>query len=176
MILWTLITAVFASPNGVHSIAEAHRFSLSEPMSFHWTAGSPAMDKGTILVVEVDPDMATPSQGTGATLFIGSTPAAVTHPGFRDGYMVVFVPGHLDLDSTKVFWAESERLPERTTVQQGADLSESTPPGNHRPARIHGPIALKNERMLYGLIADLIIRYAPADSDFAHGYRLAAEQ
>ena len=175
MVLWALITAAFASSDGVLSIAEVHRFSLSEPMTFHWTAGAPAMDKGTILVVEVDGNTAKPRQTAGATLFVGSAPAAVTHPGYRDGYMVVFVPGHIDMNETRVFWGHPERLPEQISLRQGAELSASDPTPVLRPERIFGTIELKNERKLYGHIAELIIRYAPADADFAHGYRLAAE-
>ena len=176
MVLLTLIAAAFASSSGVHSVPEAQRFSLSEPMAFHWIAGSPTMAKGTILVIKVDADMAKPRQAVGPTLFVGSTPAAVTHPGYRDGHMVVFVPGHPDLESTPVFWAQPEGLPEQISVQQGTELSANAPPIVHRPERTSGPIAVRNERMLYGHISDLIMRYAPADADFAHGYRVAADQ
>ena len=176
MILWALIAGVFASPGGVHSVAEIHRFSLSEPMRFHWAEGAPTMDKGTILVVEVDADMAKPTQAVGSTLFVGATPAAVTHPGYRDGFMVVFVPGHPNIGTTPVFWAQADRLPERTSLQHGTKLSENAPGIAHRPARTLGPVLLQNERMLYGRIAELITQYAPADADFAHGYRLAADQ
>lgn len=175
MFIVSLIAAAAAMTPGVLSVEYVQPFSLEEPITYHWRQDAPAMTDGTILVVRVDSTVARPKQAEGPTLFVGNTPAAVTHPGYLDGHMVVFVPGHPKLDLTPVFWAQSG-LPERTTVADGLAFASQYSADDQAVSPAQPPLALRNERSLYGVIADLILRYAPSDTEFAQGYKLSADQ
>ena len=176
MLLISLISAALATPpQKAVEVKLAQYFEVNEPITFHWQAEQPSFKNGTILVLAVNKAQALPRQTQSPTLFVGNSPAAVTHPGYLDGRMVVFVPGHTT-DSTPVFWADS-KLPEQMTVTDGNELLAQVP-SNGTSAWTAERTTLKfhNEANLYGHIAELIEKHAPQDIDFAHGFRMAAEQ
>ena len=176
MLLFSLIPAVLAaSPESTVEVKRAQYFELSEPMTFHWQAGHPTFKRGTILVLAVNKAMARPRQAQSPTLFVGNTPVAVTHPGYLDGQMVVFVPGHT-AGATPVFWADT-KLPEQITVEDGNKLLALNQTDSPLSWTVdERTLTFDNQANLYGHIADLIEAYAPQDQDFANGYRMAAEQ
>lgn len=175
MFIVSLITAAAAMTPGVLGVEHVQPFSLEEPITYHWRHDAPPMTDGTILVVRVDSTVARPQQADGPTLFVGNTPAAVTHPGYLDGHLVVFVPGRPNLDLTPIFWAQSG-LPEQTTAADGAAFASQHSASPQAASAAQPPLALRDERRLYGVIADLILRYAPSDTDFARGYQRSAGQ
>lgn len=180
MILFSLISVALAAPPvGVHGVTLVQPFELKQPMAYQWQAGAPSMNSGTLLVVQVDPKQAIPRQAGGSNLYIGGVPAAVTHPGYTDGNMVVFVPGSPDWSTTPIFWAEGD-LPERTTLSDGLELAKAVGADPFPVAEMNRvtlpAIAVNNESELYGHVAGLIEVHAPADRAFAHGYRLGAGQ
>lgn len=176
MLLFHLISAVLAAaPQSAVEVKLAQYFEVTEPITFHWQADQPTFTNGTILVLAVNKAQALPRQAQSPTLFVGNSPAAVTHPGYLDGRMVVFVPGHTT-GSTPVFWADSN-LPEQITVADGNALLAMVR-ADDSPSWTVEKSTLKfgNEAKLYGHIAELIETHAPQDIDFAKGYRMAAEQ
>jgi len=180
MIFLSLISAVLAAPPaGVHGVTLIQPFELKQAMTYQWQAGAPPMKTGTLLVVQVDPKQAVPRQAGGSNLYIGGTPAAVTHPGYKDATMVVFVPGSPDWSSTPIFWAQGD-LPERTTLKDGLQLAKTIGADPFPAAEMNRvtlpPIVVNNESDLYGHVAGLIDAHAPADGDFANGYRLGSSQ
>ncbi len=179
MFLFTLLAAALAGTSpGINGVELIQHFQLDEPMSYHWRADAPDIKEGTLLVIDVDEQQARPRQTAGPGLFVGDTLAATTHPGHTNGRMVVFVPGRVDLKHTPIFWANSD-LAERTTQADARKLAESVSVTRLSSQAINGAqipgIHVSSETQLYVHIADLIERYAPADADFAKGYRLAGE-
>ena len=180
MIPFALISAAIAgSPDGALSLDSVEHFTLGIPLEYPWKAGAPQVNQGTLFVIEIRPDSAHMAQAGGPVLYVGTTPAALTHPGTTDAHLVAFVPEHIDLSKVPVFWGPSD-LPERVTPAMGQAALQQTSARPFTPAEVNSAGEPKqhftNEAALYGRIAELIEVHAPADADFAHGYRLGSNQ
>jgi hypothetical protein len=179
MITFALMsTALAASPDGMVALDSVEHFTLAVPVPYPWLAGAPPVQQGTLFVIEISPGTAHVSQADAPVLYVGATPAALTHPGTTDAHLVAFVPQHLDLSVTPVFWGPTD-LPERVTPAMGKAALQQTTVRPYSPAQVQAAQLPKRhfsgEAALYGRIAELIEIHAPADSDFAHGYRLGAK-
>jgi len=180
MIAFALMSAALAaSPNGIVALDSVEHFTLDTPLRYPWMAGAPTVRTGTLFVIEIDPGTNHVAQSDGPVLYVGTTPAALTHPGTTDSHLVAFVPQHLDLSVTPVFWGPTD-LPERVTPAMGKAALEQTPVKPFSIAQVHAAEEpkrhLSDEAALYARVAELIEIHAPADVDFAHGYRLGANR
>ena len=180
MITFALMSvALAAPPDGVLALDSVEHFTLDAPLRYHWVAGAPSMQQGTLFVVEISPDSAHVSQAGGPVLYVGTIPAALTHPGVTDSHLVAFVPQHVDLSATPVFWGPPD-LPERVTPSKGQAALQETSAKPFSPNQVRDATVpqrhFDHEAALYVRIAELIEAHAPADLDFAHGYQLGGNQ
>ena len=180
MIAFALMSAALAaSPDGMVALDSVEHFTLDTPLRYPWMADAPTVRNGTLFVIEIDPGTDHVAQAGGPVLYVGTTPAALTHPGTTDAHLVAFVPDHLDLSVTPVFWGPTD-LPERVTPVMGKAALQQTTARPFSAAQVQAAASperhFSDEAALYGRVAELIEIHAPSDSDFAHGYRLGAKQ
>ncbi|MGB0639189.1 MAG: hypothetical protein ACPGTU_07655 [Myxococcota bacterium] len=179
MLLFTILSTALAANPGIIKLDHAQHFTLNAAAKYEWQANQPSYSKGTVFVVQVDPKKAQVRQVGGPVLYVGSVPAARANPGQIDGHIVAFVPGHINLETTPIYWGPPG-LPEQTTKQDGFTTlaqSDARPFSSVETAESAAPtIELETREHLYSHMADLIDHHAPADGDFAHGFRLAYGQ
>ncbi len=178
MFAFALISAAIAaspSSGGIKGLAHVETFTMSEPGHFAWNVLGDEFISGTMVVVKVDKEMARVRQVGGPVLFIGTTPAARLNPGHVDGHVVAYVPGTIDLSVTPVFWGPSvlpEQVDPATQGEQFLRESGAKPFTEEMVDRASRPTKhLPNQKGVQRMAADLIDLYAPADADFARGYR-----
>ena len=111
---------------------------------------------------------------------MGTTPAARLNPGYLDGHIVGYVPGHVDLSETPVFWGPST-LPEQ--VKPGVHGEQALRQANAAPfpaqivaSATHPTQQLSDQKAIQLRAAELIDRFAPGDADFARGYRAGQQR
>ena len=129
--LIALVTAALAGPSpGVLFLDHVEQFTLQTPSQYVWNSDRPSFAQGTLFVVAVDREVATVRQAGGAVLYVGNTPAARLNPGHLDGRIIAYVPGHVDLSKTPIFWGPST-LPERIRPsidgQKALELAKAEP-------------------------------------------------
>ena len=172
MITFTLLaSALAANPPGIIALDHIEHFTLTQPAKYWWNADPSHFSKGTLFVVEVDPDWALTRQMGGHVLYVGNTPAARLNPGHHDGHIIAYAPGHIDFLTVPVYWGPST-LPERVHPENegvkaraefgGLPFLEADVLDAHRQASM-----LEDHLALELKAAALIILHAPKDSDFA---------
>ena len=173
--------ALAAAPSeGVSSLAHVETFSVTQPALFAWNAEARTFTTGTLFVVAVDKKHAKVRQVGGPVLYVGTTPAARLNPGYLDGHIVAYVPGHVDLSETPVFWGPST-LPEQ--VKPGVHGEQALRQANAAPfpaqvvtSATHPTQQLSDQKAIQLRAAELIDRFAPGDADFARGYRAGQQR
>jgi len=164
----------------VRSLLYARAFTLRQPYVYPYLREAPAISRGTLLVLEVDPEVARPRDVDVPVLFAGDTPVHLTNSGYPSGRMIVFIPDGIDLAHVPVFFGSTE-LPERMDRARGA-LEANT--AMARAARPFAPdvramsfvaggatLELAGSVALFRAVADLIDLYAPEEHELAEIYR-----
>jgi len=164
-------SAVSAAPP---QLLLAQHFTLQQAHTYHWTAGAPQIVEGTIVVVKVDRTDAQVRQVGGPVLYVGSTPAERANNGDLDGAVIAFVPGHVDLSQTPIFWGPPT-LPERVDAAAGAralaGATVSTPSPHSVRALQKTAMRVADTAALYRHLSDLIDAHAPSEHMRARTYR-----
>ena len=179
----TYATPVVPTDNGgaVRELLYARPFEVNDPFTYWWTAERPEIGAGYILVVAVDPEFAKPRQVDMPVLYVGHTPAQLTHVGYESGHLVVIVPATVNLATDPIFFGSLE-LPERVDAARGAQEMAAALTLGIRPVaedKLSAALAAGGETLrevdLEGVmltVADLIDEYAPDESEVAESYRL----
>jgi len=158
------------------ALLHVQNFSLEQGHTYTWTAARPTITEGTIVVVEVSKADARVAQVGSAVLYVGATPAERANNGDQDGRIIAFVPGHVDLSATPIFWGPPT-LPERVDAAAGrAALKANKVPALKTEViqtATQPAVHLTNTAGLYRHLADLIDAHAPGDHAWAEGYRRA---
>lgn len=175
----SLAEARALAPRGVNGVVLVQTFTLEAPFTYGWRAERPAVDEGTILVVEVDPVMSVPRAVGAPVLYVGDTPAARMSWGASDTRMLLLVPGRPDLSETRVYFG-SDTLPERVDVQRGAAELAAAVGAGVRPfsasevaAATVAPVRFVDASALQRHLADLLVEHCPGDAERAEGWRLS---
>ncbi|UCF68106.1 MAG: hypothetical protein JSV80_02055 [Acidobacteriota bacterium] len=100
------------TPTRVDGLLYARAFTLENGFSFDWRAERPLVTEGTLLVLEVDPDLIFPREVAEPVLFVGSHTAERISRGNGSGRVVAYVPARVDL-SVEPIWFGRPELPER---------------------------------------------------------------
>ncbi len=103
----------------VGGLLHAQRFVLNQPHAYSWMKDHPAITEGTLVVLEVDPECARPRQMAMPVLYAGSVPIEIAVDGYPSGRLVAFIPGHVDLTATPLYYGAAD-LPERVDASCGA--------------------------------------------------------
>jgi len=97
-------------------VTEAYPFTLAEPTTHYYRSEQPSFDRGTLLVLQTDPEMLIRRQTAEAVLYVGAETATRVNNGDESGYLVAYVPGEVDLSTAPVYFGEPA-LPEQADGQ-----------------------------------------------------------
>jgi hypothetical protein len=174
ILLLTLSSLSTAALAGPPSLILAQQVQLSQPHAYLWTAEQPQITRATVVVVSVDSEDAQVRQVGGPVLYVGAVPAERLNNGDIDGAIIAFVPGHIDLSQTPIFWGPPT-LPERSSPSEREAALQQTvaqpTEAGRLTARTLQPIHLKDTAGLYQYLADFIDTYAPGEHERAQAYR-----
>ncbi|MCK6504892.1 hypothetical protein L6R53_16090 [Myxococcota bacterium] len=150
-----------AAPIG--SVALAWPFSVDQPFPHAWRADQPAVREGLVLVVGVDPQVARPRQGPHPVLYVGDMPAERLSWSATAPWLVVLVPGPVDLARTPVFWGD-ETLPEQVDPEHGQAQLEAARQAGIAPLAPQAtalPLRVADQQALLQAVAPLVQQWAP---------------
>ncbi len=168
-------------PTGAKKLLVAKSFTLGAEYEYLFSKDKPKVKEGTVLVVQVDPEMSKPRQTEMPILFVNRRPAEITNFGLEKGNLVVIVPGKLDLENARVYYG-TPGVAEQVDAAKGTQELAAAEKAGVRPfskrevtralRRGGDAIQVANVGELYsGLVADLIERFSPAEKEQADGYR-----
>jgi hypothetical protein len=146
----------------VLDLLHVQRFTLEELHTYRWMKDHPAITKGTLVVLEVEPECARPRQVAMPVLYAGHVPVEIARDGFPSGRLVAIVPGHVDLTETLIFYGAPD-LAERVDRTRGEEelasaLAEGITPFSSKVvtgASGGGVLRLVDTTDLYGAVAEI---------------------
>lgn len=106
-----------ATPAAVDGLVAAKRFELDSPFRFGWSADRPWVDRGWILVLDVDPALAWPRESAQPVLYVEDRTAMFGPVAPGTGRLVAIVPGDVDLTRAAIRFGEPG-LPERVDAER----------------------------------------------------------
>ncbi len=174
-------TVVFAAPPPVpttpapiKALLFARPFVLEEGFPFDWRRERPLVKEGTLLVLEVDPDLVYPRQTLEPVLFVGDQTAMRLNVGYISGRVIAVVPGTEDLTH---IWFGTPQFPENVTVEIIAGEKMLAEEKGLLPLSIGtvntalegggAPLRVSNFNALLEEAARLIRLYAPDENELA---------
>ncbi len=162
------------TPAPIKELIIARPFILQDGFRFDWRQEQPTVNRGFLLVLEVDPDLVYPRQVAEPVLFVGDQTAMRLNVGYISGRVVAVAPHTQDLAR---IWFGTPQLPEAVTAeivsreQRLADNKGIHPlsSGKVDAALSRGgpPLRLANFNALLKEAAELINQYAPDENDLA---------
>ena len=166
--------AVPSTPAAVDDILYARTFTLEKGYAFDWSKERPLLTEGTLLVLQVKPDLVFPRQAAEPVLYVGNRTAERINIGYRSGRVLAIVPGKVDLTRTPV-WFGTPELPERVdgNIAQG-ELAVANAAGikpfsaeQVRAAYTRGGkgITLADRDALRPLLAGLLAQYSSVETE-----------
>ncbi|HVP13395.1 MAG TPA: hypothetical protein VMV94_19640 [Phycisphaerae bacterium] len=178
--------AAGSSPAGVDNVVYARYFTLDEGYPYYWSVERPTLTTGTLLVVKTEKPPAIPRQVAGPVLYVGDSPAWRLNQGYESGYLVVIVPGKVDLGQAPIWFGESG-LPQqvdRATAQVQLALAEKAGIGPFSGERVKSALAAGGEAvkaadlraLLREEVAGLIVKYSPQEEQLARDLRAAGPE
>ncbi|MEM7260678.1 MAG: hypothetical protein AAF488_01715 [Planctomycetota bacterium] len=171
-------TPVIPTDHGaaVQSLIYARSFTLETPFRYDFNADRPEVAAGTIIVLEVDPELVKPRQVHAPVLYVGESPAMIINQGYTTGRLIAIVPSSVDLATAPVFFGSVE-LPERVTAERGkAERVAAEAMGivpfrpeviANRVEQSGGILATSDLDYLMLELAELVFRYCPDEIDLA---------
>ncbi|CAB1078774.1 hypothetical protein D1AOALGA4SA_6505 [Olavius algarvensis Delta 1 endosymbiont] len=163
-----------STPAAVEDILYACPFILEKGYAFEWRRERPILTKGSLLVLKVNPDLVYARQALEPVLYVGAQTAERVNNGYRSGYVIAIVPGHIDLTTTPI-WFGTPELPERVddkiiqTELARAKAAAIEPFSAERVAaaltRGVEPLKLTDRDALRPHFVRLLQKYAPDEKD-----------
>lgn len=147
----------------VSGVAMVQPFALEQPYRYRWHADGRAVSEGLLLVLAVDAEVARPRQGPQPVLYVGDTPAERLSWSATAPWLVVLVPGPVDLARTPVYWGD-ETLPEQVDAAHGAaqlDLARAAGLAPLPPMAPAPMLRVTDVGALHQAVAPLVARWAP---------------
>ena len=163
------------TPAPVDDVVYARTFKLNEGFRFDWAKEPFTATEGTLLVLKVKPEYAVPRQAFEPMLYVGDHAAMKLNSGETSGYLVVVVPGEVDL-SKALIWFGTPSVAERVdnaTVQAERALAEKAgvkPLTAEKAAKLRGGDRINAADfsvLLREHAAGLIEQYCPAEKERA---------
>jgi hypothetical protein len=166
------------TPAAVDDVVYARTFKLDQGFLFDWAKEPFTATEGTLLVLKVKPEYAVPRQSFEPVLYVGDYAAMKLNTGEKSGYMVVVVPGEVDL-SKALIWFGTPSVAERVdnaTVHAEQALAVKAgikPLGAEKAARLRGERINSADFsvLLREHAAGLIEQYSPAEKERAASLR-----
>lgn len=163
------------TPAPVDDVVYARTFKLNQGFQFDWAKEPFTVTEGTLLVLKVKPEYAVPRQSFEPMLYVGDHAAMKLNSGETSGYLVVVVPGEVDL-SKALIWFGTPNVAERVdnaTVRAEQALAEKaglTPLSAEKAAKARAGERINSADfsvLLREHVAGLIEQYSPAEKERA---------
>ncbi len=159
------------------TLVESWPFAVAEPYAHTWQSEQPQVSRGVMLVLAADREMLHPRQGLEPVLYVGGRTAERVNTGELSGYLVVLVPGDVDLADSPIFFG-TPALPEQVDAGRiAAELASARRKGVRPPdaamvaKAARRAIEVKDQHELYLEAAMIIERVSPNESDLVNGLR-----
>lgn len=108
--------------HAVRQVVSVVPWVLDQPYTYAWSAERPSVDRGLLVVLDVEPSWLLPSNTHQAVLYAGAVPVERLNTGFPSGRIAVLVPFAESLADT-VFAFGGYELPERVDAAFGAEVA-----------------------------------------------------
>ncbi len=165
------------APTASLDVVYARAFRLAAPYHHTWRADGADVLTGTLLIVDLDPELVLPMDGLQPVLYVGDQVAERVNHGYPSGRVVTIVPDSAqDWSSAPIFMGTPE-LPERVDAARIADeRALAVAAGIRAPlatrvdqARRAGgePLRLADRSALEREAARLVIEYVPDEAEWA---------
>jgi len=151
-------------------------------MRFDWCKEPFDLNRGTILVLKVKPELVIPRQSEEPVLYVGRQTAMRLNHGNESGHVIAVVPGDVDLTKDPI-WFGTPALPERVDeatiktecakAQQAGIKALSAEQARAAQARGGTRLNASNMQVLLSdTISGLIEQYSPQEKRLAEQWRL----
>ncbi len=161
----------------VVTLVESWPFAVAKPYVHTWRKEQPLVSHGQMLVLSADRDLLHPREGLEPVLYVGNQTAERVNVGESSGYLVVLVPGDVDLASAPIFFG-SPALPEQVDAATIAREVAAATKSGVRPAgaaaaasAMRRVIEVADDHELRLEAATLIERVSPSEVDLVSGLR-----
>ena len=166
-------------PAPVDDLVYARRFTLTEGYRWGWRADEPATKVGVIVVLRVDPQLVIPRNSLSPILYARDRMLQALNFGHKSGHVIGLIPGEVNLSETLI-WFGSPTAPGRVTPQSiraeraQAEKAGIRPfPATKIERATKAPVEAPDlDSLLRGELADLVLEYAPEESNLARKWRL----
>lgn len=170
------------APVSVDGVLYARSFHLQRPYTHRWRAEQPSVDRGLILVLAAKPGLLVPRQGLESVLLLGDQTVERVNRGDGSGHLIVLVPDSPGAPGNGAglaglrAWFAAPALPEEVDAawiaveRSRADAVPVLGPSAAAALERNGdPLLLVDRLALEHFAAELILLYAPDESEHAAG-------
>lgn len=167
-----------AYPVAVEDLLYARPFALASGYRFSGNQEEPATIKGLIVVLRVDPSLVVPTESPEPILYAGDQPVQRLNWGHPSGHVIGIIPGAFDLATQPVWFGEPEissrSTPERKNAERARANARMKAFGAEKVKQsTRAPVESEDfAALLRGEIAELVLEYAPQESELARKWRL----
>jgi hypothetical protein len=166
------------APLAVQDLIVAQPFTLSRGYVNTWSKQRETVTSGVIVVLQVDPSLATRRDSLERVLYAGSSPLQRLSDGARSGRVIGIVPNVSSVAGLPI-WFGQPNLPERVTPALAeAERARATEGGirplaadKTRSATRPAVAAQDLSVLLRDRVAPLVLEHSPEDKDLASAWR-----
>jgi hypothetical protein len=166
------------TPAPVDDVVYARTFKLNEGFRYDWAKEPFTVTEGTLLVIKAKPEYLTPRQTFEPMLYVGDHAAMKLNRGEKSGYVIVVVPGEVDLSKTLI-WFGTPSVAERVDNSTIATEQALAAKAGLKPLSAAKAAKLRGERinspdfsaLLRDHVAGLVEQYSPVEKDLASQWR-----
>lgn len=175
--------ADIVTPAAVADVVHIQPFTLQEGYVFDWRQERPRVASGTLAVFKVAPALVFPRDAAEPVLYVGNQTAQRLNHGYESGYVVVLIPGDVDLSREPVWfgaadlpeWVNADTIrAERAKAQQAGIAAFDK--GRVRSVTHDRVQSSDLATLLRDHVAEIVIRYAPQERALADTWRLPVAQ
>ncbi len=173
-----------ATPVPVDDVVYARPFRLDQSFRFDWRKEEMFVSEGTILVLRAKPELLVPHETPDPVLYVGNQTAKRLNRGDQSGYLVVLVPGAVDLANDPA-WFGAPTFPSQVDAARIAAERDSAVQAGVRPISARraetavqrgGTTATAPDlaTLLRGPLGDLVLEYSPQEKPLVEAWRLSS--
>lgn len=165
-------------PAPADDLIYARRFALTKGYRWGWRDNEPEIDVGIIIVLRVDPELVIPRNSLGPILYAGDQMVQALNFGHKSGNVIGIIPGEVDLLQTPIWFGlpevpanvNTKSIQAQRVLAQEVGIQAFSREKIERATRaqVQSPDLAS---LLRGEIADLILEYAPEESDLVRKWR-----
>lgn len=160
------------APVPAGTVLQARTFQSAEPIIFQTTMGERAVQRGLMLLVQVDRAQRLPINGPERAFLYGDTLVRAVNRGYKSGVVVLLVPD-LDPRTTPLWFGPAQTVGSISPAQLKAQLAALQGRGTAdrlAPVEMLERFAVRDLDELYRKGAEWVLQYAPEETETARIY------